>query len=452
MALTYAGWEAMRMGYARRVVSVGNDLTIGGGEVVPEVNYTLPPITITADTGERVKEQYTRIVEGLLARAADLAVPQLLLEFEHLPALTLQNELGTAITRRTAELLTRQFEEKGLRTALRVTVSDIRDMERPPRVRTGSFLIQMLTAFRDNARAGGHLLSIESTGGKEVHDAALLEANIPGILFSLGVLACRDMRALWKQIVEIAGETGALPAGDTACGFANTAMVLADRQYIPQVLAGVVRAMGAARSLCAYEVGAVGPSKDCAYEGPVLKALLGIPISMEGKAAACAHLSSVGNVAAAVCDAWSNESVQNVPLLSGPAPIAFLEILAYDCRLFNTALARGEAARLQTWLTESDLRGSVQAHLICPEGAFRLAKAIDSAGERDFQRVRAAALEACAIMRDGQERGTLTLSQRELSWLSRIEDALADCDTEDKATAAGMEEYGDRFVPAEYGL
>ncbi|NOZ55991.1 MAG: hypothetical protein GXO73_04265, partial [Calditrichaeota bacterium] len=340
----------------------------------------------------------------------------------------------------------------GLRTALRVTVSDIRDMERPPRMRTGSLFAQMMTAFRENARAGGHLLSIESTGGKEVHDAALLEANIPGILFSLGVLACRDMRYLWRHIVEIAEETGTVAAGDTACGFANTAMVLADKQYIPQVLAGVVRAMGAARSLCAYEAGAVGPSKDCAYEGPVLKALLGIPISMEGKAAACAHLSSVGNVAAAVCDAWSNESVQNVQLLSGPAPTAFLEILVYDCRLFNTALGQGEAPRLQSWLTESDLQDSVQAHLICPEGAFRVATAIEAAGEDDFQRVRAAALEACAIMRDGQERGTLTLLGRELNWLSRIEDALATCDTEDKAIAAGMEDYGDRVIPAEYGL
>ena len=452
MALAYSDWQALRMGHALRPIEAGNGLRLGAGEVVPEVNYTLPPVTISPESATQVKRQYAEMVEGLLRRAVDLAVPQLLLEFEHLPALTSQNELGTTITRETAELMKAQFERSGLRSALRVTVSDIRDMERPPRMRTGLQLQQMLEAFRSNALAGGHMLSIESTGGKEVHDTALLEANIPGILFALGVLACRDMRFLWSRIVEIAAETGAVAAGDTACGFANTAMVLADKQYIPQVLAGVVRAMGAARSLCAYEVGATGPSKDCAYEGPVLKALLGITISMEGKAAACAHLSSVGNVAAAVCDAWSNESVQNVRLLSGPAPVAFLEILVYDCRLFNTALKKGEERRLQEWLTESDLRDSVQAHLVCPEGAFRVARAIDAAGESDFQRVRAAALEACAVMRDAEEQGTLHLSQRELSWLSRIEEALDACDSEEKAIAAGTEAYSEQFLPTEYGL
>ncbi len=55
-------------------------------------------------------------------------------------------------------------------------------------------------------------------------------------------------------------------------------------------------------------------------------------------------------------------------------------------------------------------------------------------------------------MRDGQKRDTLMLSERELNWLNRIEDALAACDTEDKAIAAGMEDYGDRVIPAEYGL
>src|SRR6185437_4433992 len=99
----------------------------------------------------------------------------------------------------------------------------------------------------------------------------------------------------------------------------------------------------ALRSLAAFEEGAVGPSKDCAYEGPVLKAIAGVPISMEGKSASCAHFSPVGNIAAAMCDLWSNESVQNVRLLSGNAPEAFAETLIYDCRLMNAAAAKGGA-------------------------------------------------------------------------------------------------------------
>jgi methanol--5-hydroxybenzimidazolylcobamide Co-methyltransferase len=295
------------------------------------------------------------------------------------------------------------------------------------------------------------MLSIESTGGKEVHDVALMEGNVEGILFSLGVLACRDMHQLWRMIVEVTGGTGSLAAGDTACGFANTAMVLADRGYLPQVLAAVDRAMGSARSLVAYLEGAVGPSKDCAYEGPILKALLGIPISMEGKTAACAHLSHVGNVAAAVCDLWSNESVQNVQLLSGPAPVAFLEMLVYDCRLFNQAIHAGGDAVLSRWLTNSDLAGSPQAFVISPEGAHRIAQAMANA-EDDFQRTRAAGLEACRLLREAKERGLLVLEQREWNWLDRIEEALSNCDSEEKAIRLGMESYRDLFLPQEYGL
>ena len=61
-----------------------------------------------------------------------------------------------------------------------------------------------------------------------------------------------------------------------------------------------------------------------------MKAIAGVPISMEGRTAACAHLSPVGNIAQALCDCWSNESVQNVRLLSAFAPTVSLEQLAYD--------------------------------------------------------------------------------------------------------------------------
>ena len=45
------------------------------------------------------------------------------------------------------------------------------------------------------------------------------------------------------------------------------------------------------------------------------KAIAGVPISMEGRSATCAHLSPIGNIAAAAADLWSNESVQDTPLL-----------------------------------------------------------------------------------------------------------------------------------------
>lgn len=96
-------------------------------------------------------------------------------------------------------------------------------------------------------------MSIESTGGKELHDDALLNADLAGSVFALGILAARDMAYLWDMIVGVAGAHGALAAGDSACGFGNTAMALADTRHIPKVWAALVRVMTVPRSLVAYE-------------------------------------------------------------------------------------------------------------------------------------------------------------------------------------------------------
>ena len=142
--------------------------------------------------------------------------------------------------------------------------------------------------FRLCAENGADILSIESIGGKEVHDPALMYGDVAGMVFGLGCLAVRDMGWLWDRISSICRAAGnVVPGGDTACGFAD-AMQLAGQKMLPETLAAVIRAMSAARSLVAFEHGAVGPSKDCAYEGPIIKAITGCPISMEGKSAACA--------------------------------------------------------------------------------------------------------------------------------------------------------------------
>ena len=46
----------------------------------------------------------------------------------------------------------------------------------------------MYRLFREGALAGGDLLSIESAGGQEIHDDALMYCDIKGALFALTVL------------------------------------------------------------------------------------------------------------------------------------------------------------------------------------------------------------------------------------------------------------------------
>ncbi|CAG0954816.1 partial methanol---5-hydroxybenzimidazolylcobamide Co-methyltransferase, partial [Anaerolineae bacterium] len=340
--------DALCFGQSPRPVQCGFGITIGGGQVYPELNFTLPTMTIEEATWSDVRKHYQEIADMVVRAGKRLHLPGLVLEFELLPPMTETPEWGAEITAILHDGLKKAHEAYGLPCALRVTPTDVRDRQRPPLLRSGEEWDVLRSSFELCSKAGADILSIESVGGKEVHDEALMYGDVRGAIFALGVLAPRDMEFLWTMIVDVASQHRVVPGADSACGFANTAMQLAGQGMLPEVLAAVIRAASVVRSLMAYRVGATGPSKDCAYEGPVIKAITGTPIAMEGKSASCAHFSPVGNVAAAMCDLWSNESVQNLRLLSGSAPEAFLELLAYDCRLFNEATRQKKSAEYRS--------------------------------------------------------------------------------------------------------
>jgi methanol--5-hydroxybenzimidazolylcobamide Co-methyltransferase len=441
-------------GRAARPVACGFDLTIGAGLVFPEVNFTLPVIDLVEANWAQVRGHYDEMARNILRRVVALQVPGVVLEFELLPAMTERPEWGAEIAAILHRHLREAHERSGLKCALRVTPTDIRDQGKPPPLRTGPAWEKLERSFALCRDAGADILSIESVGAKEVHDQALVYGDIRGIAFALGVLAPRDMAWLWDRISAIcsAGDRQVALGGDTACGFANTAMQLAGQKMLPEVLAAVVRAMSAARSLVAFEHGAVGPSKDCAYEGPVIKAITGCPIAMEGKSATCAHFSPLGNIAAAMCDLWSNESVQNVRLLSGNAPEAYAETLAYDCRLMNVAAAQDQALILRDWLTASDEWLSPQAAILSPAATCRIGEAIVRAGD-PYPRTVAAGKEAVAILREGESGGKLRLAPKERTWLGRIEEGLDSLPpTEEELLREMSAPYGEFFLASSYGL
>jgi methanol--5-hydroxybenzimidazolylcobamide Co-methyltransferase len=283
----------------------------------------------------------------------------------------------------------------------------------------------------------------------------LMMGDIHAVLFALCILGVRDMRFLWTQLARTAQVHGVHCAGDTACGFANTAMVLAEQKMLPRVFASVVRAISAVRSLVAYECGAVGPGKDCGYENPILKAITGLPMAMEGKTAACAHLSPMGNIAAATCDTWSNESVQNIKLLAGMAPTCYVEQLIYDCRLMNQALADGlDSARLyRKWMVASDAPLDPQAFILSPENAIAIAQSIVAASSY-YEAGKAAGRTALRLIREGHAAGQLKLPVRELPWLDRLQRALDSLPESESQFINDMLGKVDRskFILSEYGL
>jgi methanol--5-hydroxybenzimidazolylcobamide Co-methyltransferase len=441
-------------GHAPYPVSCGRGLTIGSGTVIPEINFTLPPIDINAGTWPEIRNQYQEMITKICERAVSLEVPGLLVEFETLPPMTVKPEWGAEITQILADELRRVHDKYGLPNALRLTPNDSRDHLRPPKMRSGFYWDGMVSLFNRASDAGADLMAIESTGGKEICDEALMNADLRRMVYALGVLAPRDMAFLWQEIVAACSRGGIVPSGDTACGFANTAMVLAHEKMVPKVFAAVVRVASVPRGLVAYAMGAVGPSKDCAYEGPYMKAITGVPISMEGRSAACAHLSAVGNISQAVCDCWSNESVQNVRLLSAIAPVVSLEQLAYDCRLINTASKTTIGAqRMRDWLVESDSASDPQAYVLRPDVVLRLSREMISETDA-YRQTRRGILATIAELRRASGAGELFLVPNEVRWLDRLwrqADSLPESESEFIESMA--EELVDApYLPEEYGL
>jgi methanol---5-hydroxybenzimidazolylcobamide Co-methyltransferase len=85
-------------GSSPKPVTLKNGLTIGGGTVYPELNFTLPGMSISPETMPQVREEYTQMITDACARAVDLHAPGLVVEFELLPELTQVPEWGAEIT------------------------------------------------------------------------------------------------------------------------------------------------------------------------------------------------------------------------------------------------------------------------------------------------------------------------------------------------------------------
>jgi len=442
-------------GTAPNPVKTPRGLIIGGGNIYPELNFTLPTMSIDKNNYSPVLDQYREIVTGALDHAVHLYSDGLVLELETLIEMTQVPQMGIDIIKIMNEICEENFIKHGLKSEIRLTPNDLREFERPAKQRTTKLIEPMMELFERGALAGGNLLSIESTGGKEISDDALMMCDIKQFIFSQAVLGARDMGMLWEKIVAIANKTGTIPGGDTACGFGNTAMVLAEKKYIPKVFAAMARIATVVRTLVAVEQGAKGPDKDCGYEGPFIKAISGIPISMEGKASACAHLSPLGNVAAACADLWSNESVQNIKLLAGMAPTVSMEQLQYDTRLMNQAVKGGksEILQLQKLFVNSDTFYDPQAFILSPKSVIEISKEI-VAGENYIDATKRGCLKGLSLIEDALKDGSLLQDEKEDSWIEMLKTDIDSISTNESEFVESILPTIDesKVILTEYGL
>lgn len=450
---TYTNLDDFIYANAKYPVTLQNGISIGGGTLYPEINFTLPTMLIEEATMPEVLHHYKEIATGIGERARDLEVPGFVAEIETLPPMTFNPEWGIEVCKTVLDTLADFSAKYGIKFGVRITPNDIREGRDLEHMWHGSHWDNMLKTFEGCARAGANFLAIESVGGKEVHDEAIMYCDITKSIFALSVLGTKDMAKLWTEITAIAEKTGTIPAGDTACGFANTAMVLADRKYIPKVFAAVVRVMTAIRSMVAVEYGARGPHKDCGYEGVYVKAITGIPIAMEGRTSACAHLSPVGNVAMCLADLWSNESVQNIKLLGGMAPTVSFEQLTYDCRLMNKASERGRDAAilLRDLHADSDSALDPQAYVLRPDVVLEISKELVKE-QGYYNRIRKAASLALAKIEKANKNGELALDEKELMWIERLGEDLEALPADADTLTETMIPQCEKLDPAKYDM
>jgi methanol--5-hydroxybenzimidazolylcobamide Co-methyltransferase len=186
-ALSVSDSSGLMFGRASKPVSCGFGLELGKGQVYPELNFTLPTMALDASTWKAVVAHYEEIGSIVQRAAKRLKLPGLMVEFELLPPMTEHPSWGAEITAVLHRHLKQAHEDFGLRCALRVTPTDIRDVTRPPELRSGKPVEALLQSFEQCAAAGADVLSIESVGAKEVHDEALLYGDLDGVIAGYGL-------------------------------------------------------------------------------------------------------------------------------------------------------------------------------------------------------------------------------------------------------------------------
>lgn len=451
--IAYDNVDDFVYGSAPRKLELPNGMVIGGGTVYPEINFTLPPMQVKDDTIQKAYSEYRTMITDACQRAAELQVPGLVVEIELVPDMTFNPEWGIEVCKIVKGVMKEHEDKYGLKSVLRMTPVDIREGNELKHMWKGEHWEKLIGQFEGLAKSGADLFSIESVGGKNLHDDGIMYFDMAKTVFSLGVVGARDMQKLWGEIVKISDANNVVPAGDTACAFANTSMVLAVRGMIPSVYSAVDRVMCGVRSMIAQEEGALGPDKDCAYEGPYVKMMTGVPISMEGKTAAFAHNSFCGNIAGAVCDVWSNESVENKRLLGGNTAAIATEMLAYDTRLMNTAGKAGHKVLFRDLLVESDSHLDPHAYIMRPDVVFNISKEIVK-GKTHFERVKIAGICAAQEIRKGYDAKKLALNEREVKYLDMI-DSQFDAITDDEEAFINDQLKNNTtvtFDPAEYDM
>ena len=443
-------------GKAANPVEYGFGVKLGVGEVVP--NIKVAPAEGSETSVEGMVATCKNIAFSACDRAAAVGLPTVQIEQEHVAQQTKSREISAKTTAVQIEQLEELHDKYGTKTSLMSTIADIRE-EDMGGLRGSDFDVMMDESFEACAENGTSILCVETIGGKVVSDYGISRGDIRAILYGIGLLGSIDMEYMWTKISDIASHHDCVPGGDTDCAQANTAMFLGGgltSKNVSHTLAAVARAISGARSLVAVECGAVGPLKDCGYENPIVKAVGGVPICAEGKNATCAHSDLMGNLACAVVDCWSNESVYNREEMGGPTPGVWLQSLGYECALMNTATQIGTNKQLRDTYVLADKYRDPQGVILAYDNAYKIGEAITAEGEDIYLRSRAAAIKAMELINEAVDEKRILLTRFERDTLDSTMKTYEQLpDDKDKFIKTCIKRYGRKVKehdPSQYEL
>ncbi len=459
--MEYKNADELVFGEAKYPVTYGLGQKAGAGRVIPEINFA--PRPGAEKNPETLRREYVDyIAKDILDRAVTLGFPAVQLENEHIYQMVndpKKFELPVVVGQK--ELMEKYHDEYGIALSSRHTIADPRLAEKgllPKMDKTHNYPEKVIEAAEVAAENGADVISIESMGGKEVSDYAIMNGDIKAWLFGIGYLGSLDMEWLWPQLVDICKKNKIIAGGDTNCAGANTSMFMAGGYLdkdVARTFAAVTRAIASARTLIAYEAGATGPGKDCAYEGPILKAISGKPSAQEGKGAQCAHADLMGNLMAHTCDLWSNESVEYHPEFGGSSVACWLGVLGYEAALMTTAKQTKQDKVLRDLYVAADRYRSPEGFTLCHDNAFEIGKVIVENGNDIYLRSKAAGEKAAELIDAANKKGQLRLNKMEKDTLAKIQTDLASLpDNQDKFVDWALKTYKDvpNFNPKNYGL
>ena len=459
--MAYDNADDMVFGHSKKPVSYGCGIKVGAGYVIPEINYA--PRPGTEKSVEKITKEYVEYIsKDAIERALTLGFPNLQLETEWVAQMGTVPGMGASVVAGQKAITEKYHKEYGINLAVRHTIPDQREAEQGLRDGMDSkfnYPEKYWECCEIVCENGGDLLSVESVGGKEFADYAVTHGDITAFLFGVGYLGSIDMEHIWTEMANIAKKHGTTLGGDTNCSGANVSMFMAGGMLdndVQKTFSAVTRCISAARTLAAWESGAVGPDKDCGYEGIICKAIAGKPTAQEGKNCQCAHCDLQGNLIAQACDLWSNESVEYHPEFGGTSVQCWLGSIGYEAALMNTAIQLGQEKTLRDLYMYADRTRGPEGYVLAYDNAYKVGQAIAENGNDLYLRAKAAGLTGAKIIMNGYETKELALTNKQLDTLKSIIKTLEGLtDETDKIVEFCGKEYKDsvpNYNPKNYDL